>query len=172
MTRSTSKKRVIRLAGGPYEGSYGAQMEKITSLFGMAVREHRPHAVCFSELMTTPYLGVKYDRRLFSLAETRGGRTKAHFKRQAKEHKTAVIGTFFEKAGNKYYNSAFVINSRGEHAGIYRKTHIPVVEAPDLKTNEKKSFPPAADFPFWTSVLPKWGFLSATTGFFPKARGS
>ena len=172
MAKLSPKKRVIKLAGiqcGPYEGSYIAQMEKLTALFELAAQMEKPHAVCFSELMTTPYIGVKYDRKLFDLAETRGGRTIAHFKKLALAHKTAVIGTFFEKAGAKYYNSAFVINAKGGLAGIYRKTHIPIVNAPDLKTNEKIFFTPGGSLPVFDLGFAKAGVLICYDRLFPES---
>ena len=48
-----------------------------------------------------------------------------HFKKIAKELDVVIPVSFYEKDGNVLYNSLALINSDGEIAGIYRKTHIP-----------------------------------------------
>lgn len=48
-----------------------------------------------------------------------------HFKKIAKELNIVIPVSFYEKDGNVLYNSLALIDSDGEIAGIYRKTHIP-----------------------------------------------
>ena len=46
-------------------------------------------------------------------------------KKLAKELKVVLPVSFYEKAGNNFYNTVAVIDADGEVLGIYRKTHIP-----------------------------------------------
>ena len=48
-----------------------------------------------------------------------------HFKKIAKELDIVIPVSFYEKDGNVLYNSLALIDSDGEIAGLYRKTHIP-----------------------------------------------
>jgi N-carbamoylputrescine amidase len=47
------------------------------------------------------------------------------FQKLAKELKVVLPVSFFERAGQAYYNSLMMIDSDGKALGLYRKTHIP-----------------------------------------------
>lgn len=48
-----------------------------------------------------------------------------HFQRLARELSVVLPISFFEKAGQAYYNSLALVDASGEILGIYRKSHIP-----------------------------------------------
>ncbi|AWR85304.1 N-carbamoylputrescine amidase [Meiothermus taiwanensis] len=48
-----------------------------------------------------------------------------HFQQLARELEVVLPISFFEKAGQAYYNSLALIDASGEVLGIYRKSHIP-----------------------------------------------
>ncbi len=48
-----------------------------------------------------------------------------HFQRLAQELGVVLPVSFFEKAGQAYYNSLAMIDATGEILGVYRKSHIP-----------------------------------------------
>ncbi|MGN1111863.1 MAG: N-carbamoylputrescine amidase [Acutalibacteraceae bacterium] len=48
-----------------------------------------------------------------------------HFKKVAVELSAVIIISFYERDGNRLFNSVAVIDADGEVLGIYRKTHIP-----------------------------------------------
>lgn len=48
-----------------------------------------------------------------------------HFKSVAKELSVVIIVSFYEKDGNRLFNTVCVLDSDGKNLGIYRKTHIP-----------------------------------------------
>lgn len=48
-----------------------------------------------------------------------------HFKQVAKELEVVLPISFYEKDGNRLYNSIAVIDADGSVLGVYRKTHIP-----------------------------------------------
>lgn len=48
-----------------------------------------------------------------------------HFSNVAKELKVVLPISFYEKAGNRLFNTVAVLDADGANLGIYRKTHIP-----------------------------------------------
>ena len=48
-----------------------------------------------------------------------------HFKEVANELSAVIIVSFYERDGNRLFNSVAVIDADGEVLGVYRKTHIP-----------------------------------------------
>lgn len=48
-----------------------------------------------------------------------------HFKSVAAELSAVIIISFYERDGNRLFNSVAVIDADGEVLGVYRKTHIP-----------------------------------------------
>ena len=83
-------------------------------------------AVCLPELFSSRYFCAEEKIELFNLAEPVDGPTVSLFRRAAKEHGVVLVVPFFEKrAPGVYHNSAVVVETNGEIAGIYRKMHIP-----------------------------------------------
>jgi N-carbamoylputrescine amidase len=82
--------------------------------------------VCLPELYRSPYFCQKEDARLFDLAETIPGPSTQALGRAAKEAGVVVVAPLFEKrAAGLYHNTAAIIDTTGEVAGLYRKMHIP-----------------------------------------------
>jgi len=81
--------------------------------------------ICLPELYRTFYFPQyeKCDAEAF--AETIPGESTEVFAGIAKELHVSIIVPVYEKAGDKLFNSAAVIDSRGELLATYRKTHIP-----------------------------------------------
>lgn len=48
-----------------------------------------------------------------------------HFKEVANELSAVIIVSFYERDGNRLFNSVAVIDADGDVLGVYRKTHIP-----------------------------------------------
>jgi N-carbamoylputrescine amidase len=78
-----------------------------------------------AELFRSRYFCQTNDPRFFELAETVPGPTTELLGRVAKEHRTVLIASLFEKAGEKFYNTACVLDADGRFLGKYRKVHIP-----------------------------------------------
>ena len=82
--------------------------------------------VCLPELYRSPYFCQKEDARLFDLAEPIPGPSTEALGRAAKEAGVVVVAPIFERrAPGLYHNSAAIIDTTGEVAGLYRKMHIP-----------------------------------------------
>ncbi|MBZ0119836.1 MAG: N-carbamoylputrescine amidase [Sandaracinaceae bacterium] len=78
------------------------------------------------ELFEGPYFCKTQDEDYFEWARPlEGNKTLARLITLAKELKVAIPYSFFEKAGQAYYNSLAMIDADGMVLGVYRKSHIP-----------------------------------------------
>ena len=142
--------------------------------------------VCLPELYRSPYFCQKEDARLFDLAEPVPGPSTEALGRAAREAGVVVVAPIFERrALGLYHNTAAIIDTTGEVAGLYRKMHIP----DDPAFYEKFYFTPG-DLGFraidtqkgkigtlicWDQWYPEGARLTALQGavvlFFPTAIG-
>jgi N-carbamoylputrescine amidase len=82
--------------------------------------------VCLPELYRSPYFCQKEDAQRFDLAEPIPGPSTEALGRAAKQAGVVVVAPLFERrAAGLYHNSAAIIDTSGEVAGLYRKMHIP-----------------------------------------------
>ncbi len=96
----------------------------------------RVQIICFGELFTGPYFALGRDPMWLGLAEDAAtGETVTALREAAREAGIIVIAPIYEQAaGGRRFNTAVVIDERGELLGKYRKTHIP------YGSNEQASF--------------------------------
>src|SRR5262245_4166303 len=70
--------------------------------------------VCLPELFLGPYFCQKQDAAVFDLAEPIPGPSSEHLARVARETKTVVVASIFERrAAGVYHNTAIVFDSDG-----------------------------------------------------------
>jgi N-carbamoylputrescine amidase len=82
--------------------------------------------ICLPELFRSQYFCQKESIDYFNLAETIPGPTTKALGKVAKENKVVIVVPLFEKrAPGIYHNTAVIMNTDGEIAGMYRKMHIP-----------------------------------------------
>lgn len=82
--------------------------------------------ICIPELYSSHYFCQSEDVSNFSFAEPLGAISFTAFSDLAKELKVVIIVPFFEKRmSGIYHNSAYIIDTDGSQAGLYRKMHIP-----------------------------------------------
>jgi len=82
--------------------------------------------ICLQELSLHRYFADAKDPAQFALAETVGdGPTSALCSRLAIEAGACVVGSLFERANGRYFNTAVVFDPRGNLIGQTRKQHIP-----------------------------------------------
>ena len=74
--------------------------------------------ICLPELYSSFYFCQKEDTRYFEFAEPLYDQSFTAFSSLAKELKVVIIVPFFD-------NSAYIIDTDGSQAGLYRKMHIP-----------------------------------------------
>jgi len=82
--------------------------------------------ILLQELFMTPYFCQTEKYEYFSLAETlENSSLIKHYQVMAKQYDVVLPISFFEKAGNCYFNSLVVIDADGSVVDLYRKSHIP-----------------------------------------------
>jgi N-carbamoylputrescine amidase len=82
--------------------------------------------VLLQELFATPYFPITQESRHFDLAgPAEGHPVIARFSRLAGELGAVLPVSFFERAGQAFFNSVAMIDADGAVLGVYRKSHIP-----------------------------------------------
>jgi N-carbamoylputrescine amidase len=82
--------------------------------------------ILMPELVEGPYFcREESDRHFLRAAPLEGNPTVAHFARLAASLGVVLPVSFFERAGQSYYNSVAVVDADGRVLGLYRKSHIP-----------------------------------------------
>jgi len=84
------------------------------------------NVVCLPELYSSFYFCQSENHDYFDLAEPLHNNSYQSFSALSKELGVVLIVPFFERrASGLYHNSAYIIDTDGSEAGLYRKMHIP-----------------------------------------------
>jgi N-carbamoylputrescine amidase len=82
--------------------------------------------ILLQELFATPYFCIEQHHRHLLLAEEfKDSAVLKRFAALARELGVVLPLSWFEKAGNAFFNSLSVADADGRLLGVYRKTHIP-----------------------------------------------
>jgi N-carbamoylputrescine amidase len=98
-------------------------IEKIEKL-----AENGAQIICTSELFLSQYFCQTKDKKFFNLAEKVPGPTTDILCNIAKTFGIVIVGSFYENADGRLFNTAAVIDADGTFLGKYRKMHIPADE--------------------------------------------
>jgi N-carbamoylputrescine amidase len=123
--------------------------------------------ISLPELYSSHYFCQSEDVDNFTLAEPLYSTSFIHFSALAKELGVVIIVPFFEKRmAGIYHNSAYIIDTDGSEAGLYRKMHIP----DDPHFYEKFYFTPGdLGFKTFPTNKGKIGTLICWDQWFPEA---
>lgn len=104
---------------------YEENIAKADYFIEKASKEH-VDCLLLPELFTRLYFCQIEDYESFSYAEERSNsKTLKHFQKMAERFQIVLPISFFEKAGNCFFNSLVVFDKDGKDLGLYRKSHIP-----------------------------------------------
>ncbi len=106
----------------------GSREENVTRVLGLVrgAAARGAGLVVTPELLEGPYFCRQESDAFFAWAHpVEGHPTLARFQALAKELGVVLPFSFFERAGNAYYNSLAVVDADGSLLGVYRKSHIP-----------------------------------------------
>lgn len=118
------------------------------------------------ELFAAPYFCKKQEAKYFELAEeTDNSRLIQEMSALAKELGVVIPVSYFEKAGNTFFNSLVMIDADGAVLENYRKSHIP--DGPGY--SEKYYFSPGdTGFKVWQTQFGKFGAGICWDQWFPE----
>ncbi|WP_160287039.1 N-carbamoylputrescine amidase [Pseudomonas knackmussii] len=122
--------------------------------------------ILLPELFATPYFCIEQDHRHLALAEPYAGSPLlARFADLAGELGVVLPLSWFERAGNAYFNSLTVADADGRLLGVYRKTHIPNA----IGYQEKEYFSPGdTGFRVWDTAAGRLGIGICWDQWFPE----
>jgi len=106
-------------AGTDVEKNIGRAVEMI----GVAA-EKGAKVIGFPELCLSPWFPRKEDKAGFAFAREASGPEVGAFVTASLKHQVVIVLPFFEKQGDRHFNSAAVIDC-GRLLGVYRKLHLP-----------------------------------------------
>jgi N-carbamoylputrescine amidase len=118
------------------------------------------------ELFSTPYFCKTQQAKYFSLAEEVKTSELIHsMSALAKELNVVIPVSYFEKAGNVFFNSLVMIDADGTVLENYRKSHIP----DGIGYSEKFYFSPGdTGFKVWKTKFGKFGAAICWDQWFPE----
>ncbi len=100
-------------------------LKKCLEWIRKAAREEA-NVICLPELYSSFYFCQSENHDYFDLAEPLYNDSYQAFSSLAKELDVVLIVPFFERrSSGLYHNSAYIIDTDGSEAGLYRKMHIP-----------------------------------------------
>jgi N-carbamoylputrescine amidase len=122
--------------------------------------------ILLPELFETPYFCIEQDSRHLRLATSVDANPAIrHFASVARELGVVLPISFFEHAGQAYFNSIAIVDADGSVLGLYRKAHIP--NGPGYQ--EKNYFTPGdTGFRVWDTAFGRIGVGICWDQWFPE----
>lgn len=111
----------------------------------------------FHELASTIYFPFAEDRSSFELAEPESGPSVQAARQIARRNELVLVYPFFERDGERFFNTAIVFGPRGETLLKYRKTSVPTARLFPAATERFFFHPgdlgfPVAETPFGARI--------------------
>ncbi len=153
----------LQMACGPEREANVARAERMVR----TAAERGASIVLLPELFATPYFCKDQDPAWFATAESvADSPLVARFSALAAELEVVLPLSFFERAGQAYFNSLALIDGAGAVRGVYRKSHIP--DGPGYQ--EKYYFTPGdTGFMVWDVPSARIGAAICWDQWFPEA---
>jgi N-carbamoylputrescine amidase len=121
--------------------------------------------IALPQLFNTMWFPAAIDKSNFSLAEEADGPAITSLREAALKTKSVLIAPIFEKDGESFFNTAFVIGPDGEIIGRYRKAHVPQIPL----WEERSYFAPGdLGFPVFKTPVATIGVQLCWDAFFPE----
>jgi N-carbamoylputrescine amidase len=158
--------RVLKIAGIQLKCSKdpAANLKKAVEMISLAA-ERGARIIATPQLFTLPWFASESRKDHFQWAEPVSGPTVSTLQEEARKHGVVLVGTFFEKDGDAYYNTAAVIEKDGTLLGRYRKVHLP-----QIPLWEEKYYFKSGDlgFPVFQTSFARIGVQICWDNFFPE----
>ncbi|MFQ5329867.1 MAG: nitrilase-related carbon-nitrogen hydrolase [Thermodesulfobacteriota bacterium] len=141
-----------------------ANMERAGKLIEVAA-ERGATIASLPQLFNTHWFPCEIKGAHRELAEESSGPTVTAMREIAQRLKMILICPIFERDGDAFYNTAFVIDESGELIGRYRKVHVPQLPL----WEERSYFSPGSEFPVFETRYGVIGVQLCWDIFFPEA---
>jgi N-carbamoylputrescine amidase len=166
MTPSSLSIGIVQCA---LHGTLQENVARVEALVREAAAQ-RARVILTPELFEGPYFPQTEDEQAFDLAGPLDGHpTVTRMQALAEELEVVLPVSFFERAGQSYYNSVVMIDADGTTLGTYRKSHIP--DGPGYE--EKFYFRPGdTGFKVWNTRFGCVGVGICWDQWFPEAARS
>jgi N-carbamoylputrescine amidase len=159
--------RLVTVAATQFACSWDidANLDRAETLVRQAARAGA-QVILLQELFETPYFCIEQDARHLRLATTLAeNRAVARMTGLARELGVVLPVSFFERAGQAYFNTVAMVDADGAVLGIYRKAHIP--NGPGYQ--EKTYFSPGdTGFRVWNTRFGRIGVGICWDQWFPE----
>ncbi len=158
--------KTVKTAGIQLAPSHGGaeNLKKAGGLIALAADEGA-RIITLPQLFNTRWFPSAISEKNFSLAETETGPAISSLRELASRKEAVLIASIFEKDGEDYFNTAFVIGVKGEIIGKYRKVHVPQIPL----WEEKAYFKPGnLGFPVFDTPFCRIGVQICWDIFFPE----
>ncbi len=121
--------------------------------------------ITLPQLFNCPWFPASVDNEHFALAESEDGESITAMREHAAKNKVVLVAPIFEKSGQQYYNTAFVLGEDGTVRGKYRKIHVPGIPL----WEERSYFKPGnLGFPVFKTPYATIGVQLCWDVFFPE----
>lgn len=150
--------RMVRVVTTHIKPSYPATVEKNLKLMSDILdraAKVKPDIVCLSENFVDR--GVRLP--LARTAQTIPGPATEMLCGKAKHYKTYVVTTLHEKEGDLFYNTAVLIDRKGDIVGKYRKVHLATAEG-------ENGITPGSEYPVFDTDFGRIGILTCWDNWF------
>jgi len=142
-----------------------SNLKKTASLVEKAAKKGAK-IICLQELYKTIYFPQYTDSNKNEFAESVPGESTDIFSSLAKKYEIVIIVPIFEKDNhNKYFNSAVVINEKGQLLDTYHKIHVPE----DPKFHEQHYFELGSTYKIYKTKYATFAVLICYDQWFPEA---
>ena len=123
--------------------------------------------ILLQELFETPYFCIEQRGEHLELAKPLADSALVqHFQQLARSLGVVLPISWFERAGNTFFNSLAMVDADGEILGVYRKSHIPN----SVGYQEKQYFTPGdTGFKVGDTRFGRWGVGVCCDQWFPEA---
>jgi len=139
-------------------------IERARLLVSLAA-EKGARIVCFQQLFNTHWFPMDINSENFRLAEEVPGPSVEALQEEARKAEAVIVLPMFERDGDRYFNSAVVLDADGELLGTYRKVHVPQIPL----WEERAYFSPGdKGFPVFSTRYGTLGVQICWDNFFPE----
>ena len=141
-------------------------IEKALKFLERAVSSYDPDIIIFPETVTTGFNPGLSAKELWNHIDRIPGRLTYKICKAARDYKRYIIWPTYERGYKRgiIYNSAVLINRKGQIAGIYRKTHL----YPTERKSQGGWSTAGHQFPVFKTPFAKIGMLICFDGDFPE----